>query len=215
MTLEQKSPKAIYIGRVQILPTPPFTPWPNTLGYRPLKSNLNDYSGNHFDLTLNTWASVSYNSSTNMAEITGQVGYYAWALLPRSWDFTIWFWCYPSSWNSIGDKDSWWPLWYMCNMPWDYKWNFAIGSYKRLGSTTTVAWPCHIMITRSGSLFTLYINWQVDATMTQSGAISSNSYAFYIDNWQNWISDVIMEGIARTATEVTDYYNNSKSEYGL
>lgn len=185
----------------------------NTIAYYPLTSDINDYSGNNRNLTVNT-GTVTYNSSTNMAETNWRM-VYSRALLPRNSDFTVWCWCYPNSWCEMWDYDSWWPLWYLANFAGEYKWGFAMNGWKRLGSTTAVPWPCHIMITRSGSLFTVYINWQADGTMTESGAISNYSNAFTIDYWQNWIGAVIIESVARTATEVTDYYNQTKSDYGL
>lgn len=203
----EKTIKNMYIGEYW------WHPWANTIAYYPLTSDINDYSWNNRNLTQGTWT-VTYNSNTNMAEIDGKLTY-SQALLPRSSDFTFWFWCYPNSWNNIGDENSWWPLWYMVNMPWEPKWNFKIwGSWKRLWWTSTVSWPCHLMVTRSGSTFTLYVNWQPDSTITNSGTIDSSN-DFYIVSRPDWIGAVIIESVARTATEVTDYYDQTKWNYGL
>lgn len=200
---------------IQVRPTtsPWWQPWANTIAYYPLTSDMNDYSGNNRNLTVESWT-ITYNSSTNMAELAGQI-IYSQPLLPTSSDYTVWFWCYPSSWNNIGDKVSWWPQWYLCDFAWEYKWWLKIGStWYRLWGTTEISWPCHLMVTRSGSTFTLYVNWQPDSTLTNSWAIQTAN-TFYISWFDNWVWWVILEDIAWDAQKVSDYYNMTKWDYWL
>jgi hypothetical protein len=64
----------------------------------------------------------------------------------------------------------------------------------------------------------LYINWQEVWTSSQT-LDTQNSlniwwrYASYYFDWK--ISEFIIENQARTAQEVADYYNQTKSNYGL
>ena len=213
MTLTQREVKAVYKWTVKVRPVWGWwTPTANTVAYYPLTSDILDHSANGYNLSHASSGSVTY--SNNMAISTDVLQYTSRQLLPTSWNFTIWFWCYPSSWNNIGDRDSWWPTWYMCNQSWDYKWNFILSnSWRRLGNTSSISWPMHMMVTRSGDTFTLYINWQSNSTWSWGGSLRSAGNGFYIAGFSSWIGAIIIESVAWTATEVSNYYDLTKWDY--
>ena len=208
--------KKIYVWQKQVRPADTYhyyTPTANTIAYYPLRDDIDDYSWNWYNLAHDSWWTATY--SNNMVISTDAL-VYGTAMLPSYWNFTVWCWCYPSSWNGIYENDSGWPLWFLCDISWEYKWNFKYwGAWYRLGSTAEIAWPCHIMVTRSGSTFTIYINWQSNGTFSSSGTMNPRPKGFGINGFSNWVWWVIMESVAWSAQDILDHYNYTKTNYWL
>ena len=86
------------------------------------------------------------------------------------------------------------------------------------------AWH-HILGTYTSTWWTkLYVDWvYIDADATTTSVSSSSGYTFiwWHQSWQSqftfsWnISNVILETAERTAQEITDYYNQTKSLYWI
>ncbi len=202
-------------------------PWANTVAYYPLTSSstVNDLSGNSRNLT-NTgvtfwvyqwvdcanmdWSKFLKNTSSywlNNGSFTASIRcFYVYKDIftwnqPRfygddSWN--IWIYTDPSN-DSIGYNPKWW---------------------QTTTSWSTTKWQL-ATVTYDGSVCKLYIDWvNVDTT-------SKNNYTYtdsklwiggYVPNpsyWKWWLSELILENVARTAEEITDYYNYTKSNYWI
>lgn len=212
-------------------------PWANTYIYYPLKSNGNDYSWNNRNLTTS-----NLTFSNEVAVLWDNVlAYYNIGNFPN-WTqaFTMSFWIRLSSLASSYNL-----IWFIKNYntitqnysDWDKTiqiWNdgtitFDIydGSVKRVSTSSwyisTNTWY-NIIGIYDGSKMSMYINntkiWEVSASWTYStdylvlnGYNSRNTSSA---RWTQWdLSDFILENKARTAQEVADYYNLTKSNYWI
>jgi len=214
-----------YVSDVQ-----PRTPWANTLLYLPLDTTntVNDLSGNNRNMTNNghvsfwiyDWVDCAYfwttapywlkNTSANI--INGQYTYLAWVnadssnswnLNPRIfwWTSNRWImwnrensvWIYPGYWsNTWVPVTTWWHLVAFVGDTTDGSYSaYKDGEY--LNSWT---WA-------TGSR-----NWIVIGTNEWNNSNSSDRFCGYM-------SAVIYENKQRTATEINDYYNQTKSLYWI
>ena len=210
-------------------------PWANTVAYYPLNSDTQDYSGNNRHLT------GSWTYSWNMITSTSTL-YYNWLSLfwqDYGWDFTFSFYAdldvsssdaamvmirdsaaRPSV--SIGLSWTGWTetvyKWYNQSWSgryWSSSWNF-----------TKAGTHCFHLV-RGWNTVTMYMDWVSKWSI---------SFSWYVWAWNSnseywpkfWyapnsltthrtvrIWNVILENKARTAQEITDYYNRSKKNYGL
>ena len=216
----------------------------NTVAYYPLTSSstTSDKSWNSRNMTNSNvsfwtqfWVDCAYISWN--ADSTHTVSKYLywnitwlpiWAN-PRTFSFRIYNdnannlsnsnELYVYQWVSDTDKmvfiSSWWvnEKWYLFISK--YWWNNGL-----FGNSVRKSW-CHNVITYDWSKFEWYVNWTSRWTWT----ISINTASNYINifgnansywNWFNWwMSELILESKARTADEITNYYNSTKSNYWL
>lgn len=211
-------------------------PWENTIAYFPLTSTttVNDMSGNNHNLTnqnvtfwtyqwVNCWYFNARWSST----------WYCWlvnsSFYPRvssSLPLTVNVWFY-ASWNTtynnprIAEPIMWAK---------DY-WNKIIAWWYNNGNINWAPfniweWTNVCFILTDSNHYTVYKNWvQQYADVYTASLVSSSRYftmwtrsdnwTQYWDKWDWWISNFILENKARTAQEVLEYYNLTKSTYGL
>ncbi len=226
-----------------VLPGPehPRTPWANTLAYYPLKENGNDASWKWNNLTAqNITYSTLWWVTTAIFAWTNTNGF-SWAVanIPQgNSDMTISLWCYLDN-SSIpsGNYIDWtlWRYWTagynnMRALAWFTGWinGNVISQYwtnsSRLWDTKTQAWT-NIIVTYSSSTFTLYQDGVSKWTWSYNISTSWNTLRIwwltawasgsYIYAWKWWIRDFIIEDKARTADEISTYYNKSKSDYWL
>lgn len=215
----QHEVKNIYIGEVT-----GWKPWSNTLVYYPLTSDLNDYSWNNHNLSIKS-GSVTY--SNNMATLT-RVWYDWWGLNWFEWDFTMlayttntWWnkWFYPST------NTSWYP------QMWMTRWNSKIefwyvqdwGTQNFLSYNYSASWVHLIAEVKTNSKMIIYVDGVEVANSSgtyQKVKPDSSQNNIWIGTNVNWSWTVtywwvIVENKARTAQEVANYYNNTKSNYWL
>lgn len=117
-------------------------------------------------------------------------------------------------------------------MAWFGSWNsYAVYPASRWDGTWVVHWPVtdtnvwyNVILTNDVDTKMVYINWQLFSTSTIASTTTTTSIDTRIwwfvprnDSWYfNWnISNVIFENKTWTATEVSNYYNNTKSNYWL
>ena len=207
----------IYVGdHYQVFPS--WKPWTNTIGYRPLKSNLKDYSGNGYDFT-------TYSGTTSyvnwMVQTTGKLSRNN-LITSLGNNFTILMYTVQANWETylftssdrnysnfyIGTNGTkarimWWNnnVWYWPNV------DFSGG-----GTPHLLVW-----VREWGSTVKLYIDWVKVGTSTVSAAIPSATYMVLWNVVSNTLSakywNLIMENRVWTDQEIADYYNQTKATY--
>lgn len=203
--------KNAYIGKK---PYYDYTPTSSTIAYYPFKEDINDHSWNGNNLSI---ASGTVSYSDNKITISNGLQKTTGILNGVSWAFTISFWTVWNG-NAIYDADSWWPQWYNAPRWGDYWWNAIINnSWRRAGNTTSAGTASDFVlmtIVYNWSQFLAYLNGTQTGTVTScTGNIKWTATKFVIEWWTRW--QVIIERWAWSASEVLDYYNNSKWNYWL
>ena len=215
-------------------------PWSNTIAYYKFNGNWNDSSWNWLNLTMNnvtystlsSWISVAYfNGSaywlnTSLSKTLTEWTQSIWICKSRNTDSetftqigsvspTDWEWSIKTYWTSTGNI--WTTLYY---------WGFI---YRWYNNTWISNWTwIHVVVVWWSGGNKLYVNWQ-QVTLSYvywNSSTSFGSRAFTIlsigrhraasADWMQWyVSEWIVEDKQRTAQEVIDYYNQTKSNYWL
>ena len=210
-----------------------FKPWANTLAYYKFDWNLNDSSTNWHNLSLYTgsaaywtaswwWTYVHFNQNT-------WANYWTLSWFNYDWNHTISLWLNPqtnfgTSWNNclfeLRESSSYAFVRFCANVAVSYWFSPAF-------TQALSVWIWYNMIyTRSWNSAKMYINWTLVNSWTapitwrtnqtirfrlnQIGDTNSSSYAN-----NAYYSDVIFESKEWSAQEVSDYYNQTKSNYWL
>lgn len=219
----------MYIGNQKIRPNG-WKPWANTLLYLPLNSTdtYTDQSWNSVVTTnngttfwTNYWVDCGYFNSSNIQVTTFTV--------PSAW--TILCWCY-NTWTvwwdghiiDIGSStrrlltsyDEWWP-WYWALSDWDL--------IRTTWFTYQNQWILYAFTFENGAQ-NLIIKWNsIDDSLPTTYSFSSfTPTAMNVWNeWNNWatryflgwMSNLIFEDKAWTATEINNYYDQTKWNYWI
>lgn len=243
MTLVQKEPKSIKIWTTnikrvtirpngtekQIRPDTWWQPWANTLFYASLNWNTNSewtlsptFNSQSWTITYPSLWSIQY-AYLNSGQIIWDIWTYTTSNITLqarvSWG-TAWvistgkiYWpSWPNVWIELyfNGSSSWW--WYTQN---NVSWY-----------GTTVSWStntrCLITFVKSWTSLALYKNWWTPQTTTCSSVFNvfdklyiANNDRSPLSNFQIKVSNIIMEDKARTAQEISDYYNLTKWTYWL
>ena len=204
-------------------------PGANTVAYYKFDNNLNDSSGNWFNLSMGS-GSMTY-----------------WT---TSWWATYWTFTWSNWTNTLTTTGSHWTTYTLScwlntlsNYWWNYQnimvelfytndidirlmnWRSKISCYDTnlTGSSISLNTWYNAVVTRNWSTLQLYINWVYQNSWTWN---TSASFPLRITLWSkdapwaNWAwqwqrSEVIIEDKVRTAQEISDYYNLTKTDYGL
>lgn len=226
----------VCIWNVKVRPSG-WQPWANTIAYYPLNWNLNDNSGNGYNLTNNwttfitlaSWKQVlsveqtsAYNNSFTY-DLTWKdftISYFVKDTAQRTWysDFPY-VWLYNSS-NSelFQNKHSWPSQWNRVwarinnNYPWDVE-RYNIDEN----------WHSYFYVyNNTDRVQKLYVDWNLVSTAQAiSNPISTSCAKLQV--WWLWYGrqvhfqmwDLIIEDKVRTATEISDYYNQTKWDYWI
>lgn len=215
-----------------------------TLLYLKFENNLNDSSGNGVTSTsqwisfwqLTTWykywyayisANSNYDAKLQPAVSTGRaIG---------TWDFTISFWWYAPTFSNYGGM--FFGNWYdgSTPRPWPkiiYSWDDYISTetdantYSNNSYSTSKNTWYHYCLTRRSWTATFYLNWTSKRSFSSSASLA-NVDTFWLlqrptwNDWTSWngstwarMSEVIYEKVWRTASEVSTYYEATKSTFG-
>lgn len=203
-------------------------PWANTVAYYPLNWNANDYSwngknGTASNITWNSWwdgGCASFNGSNSYINVPA---------LSITNNLTISCWIKTT-------QSSIWEIIQMVNSAWTQSFEFRVSSWKlnlwlwnswyseqgwnSSSSINTWQWV-NVIVTKSGNNYNLYINSVNDGVFTSSLWIWFNNNRIWLhtngsNSPYNWLIDnFIIENKARTASEIADYYNLTKSNYWL
>ncbi len=207
-------------------------PWANTLAYRPLTSTstTNDLSWNNNNLssiwTVNFWtyywvdcACFDDNSWRLQSSSLYDINDLTWITI-CSWFFTDWA---PSDtdwkiWTTEWHNCFWYANW----LWWYYRSDFAFGTINTTVNTES-EWLL-VALTCDKVNFTITVLWQ-NLNYTQTEPVQDFSMIW--TNYTIWdspglprkliwyISNFIIENKSWTAQEVSDYYNQTKSLYGI
>ena len=217
--------KEIYVWTTKVRPTR--NPWANTLFYLPLKNNISDAS---WHVNTSWWGSISYqnpwayipsrltiNYTTNPTSFT-----YMWYFkAPNSSSYAVlWFKAsITSSWYY------WWDLYY--NASWantlrieflKYRYSNVWQQSYSVGSSTS--WHHICLVNDLSNMWYIYVDWVLAISHSISWFSLSGNPVYVAGDGDNnnnpiYAWDIIMEDKARTAQEITDYYNQTKANYWL
>jgi hypothetical protein len=240
MTLVQKEVKVVYVGSTRVRPSGWWwQPWANTLLYFPLTDNSTDVVNNvsmnatwSVTYTTPTWANIKcatfnwssylYNSSISTSYLPQWTSNRTMSLwLNFTWSISSWYLSICWYGNDATNKmftiiKNWWvPRNFSISQygaqPPDLSWSLSPVQNTWYNLVTTYDW----------TNWKLYINWTLCVTWTYS--ISTTWWPIFLWN-RHWGTEVcpawyassfIIEDKARTAQEVADYYDLTKSLYGI
>lgn len=196
-------------------------PGANTIAYYPLKNDANDYSGNWRNGTATNISFISWYALWNWvnSRITSTLTD-DWIKTISLWVKRVWRqedWRFvASSWTSsnTGYHQSL-ALWT------DNKWSISTHDSNEYVSDYVADnnWV-YLCATFKSWENKLYINWEYAWTSTYTYSGLSSMFNLFarstnLDYFKWYISNVIIENKTRTSQEISDYYNNTKSNYGL
>lgn len=212
-------------------------PWTNTVLYLPLESNCNDYSWNWYNWT---WNSASYTTSwttKNVAYFNGSyIDLSTFRITEDNTTINVWVkststntWQEIFDANASGSTTSTTYFWY--NWPWNVSnqygmqhavpwWNYSIAY--------TSWWPFqnvwkNICVVMNTSWIKIYMNWILQSASSNISwrmVWTPNASIWWRKNWNTnffrwYISEFIWENKVWTDTEISNYYNQTKSNYWL
>lgn len=204
-------------------------PWANTIAYYPLETDFNDASWNSRNLA-NTNATITSLNWVDCAYYNwNSYSIYEWTALSAS-DRTFSVWCYVpinnngtlvhiSNYQYVDNTGSLWTNLYQSKV-------YVSDWMSNYIEYTITQWQwVNVVVAQNNSNVSLYIKWQLAQTISNypSEQRSSNGWGLWAKFWKNnhserltgYLSNVILEDKARTAQEITNYYNLTKSNYGL
>ena len=205
-----------YVGTKQVRPYK-WSPWSNTLAYFPLTENQTDQVWNAgINLTWTKQNVGFYFNATGSIDVTN---------LPSKPSFWA-YWVQLNRKATSTDTISFfmvdgWPRFIWADISW-------AGQFKYVNSSSSfVTWGTaqwhnlntwyHLAFGWDWTNFRAFHNWNLVWSWTATfKSYTGNSVSLLKNNW--WaitVSDVIFENRLRTAQEIQDYYNNTKSNYWL
>ena len=215
----------------------PRTPWENTVAYYPLTSTstVNDLSWNNRNLTNNwtlfgtyDWIDCAYFESQNSKKLY-------WTL-PLSWNTTFTINVYVNRlWVSLS-WNNWqifvlWPINYSNRCCWlaiaDSSSEYV--NYTRWrdvnSSVTNTTWVWELLtVVNNRSVVKTYRNGVEIMSNTVSLSVNNtgftvwsfpSTFSSYYQNFYWYMSELIVEDKARTAQEISDYYDLTKWDYWI
>jgi hypothetical protein len=206
----EKILKNAYIGEYG------WKPWENTVAYYPFRSDILDHSWNNNNFTW--WA---YTFSNNRITVTSKL---SWPLIvPTSWTdartIIAWITAYSQwNWNSRYDYATWssWPNWLLKNNS-DGAWvQLKIWSTWYDVKQTTLSEFSLIVLVKNWNKLSWYVNWNLVNTVTMSTDQWSFQFPTTYSELQPWTYwEIIVEDKIWTDSEISEYYNSTKSNYWL
>lgn len=215
----------------QVRPDTWWQPWANTLAYYKFNWNLNDSSGNGRNLNMYT-GSFSYSTLSSWQPYcqlnTNAQAYFSSFPFNRT-AYTVSWWCYFTDVTSsnqkiimdLHDGGNYFPRFYAWG--WNHSGKISsvvsFDSYDPSWATNT---RYYLVAVIKNNVSYSYINWNLIHSQSYSNSATSwslflngtsNHNSGYYTSWR--ISELILENKARTAQEISNYYNQTKSDYWL
>jgi len=217
----------------------PYTPTSDTLAYYPLNWNLKDYSWNWHNGTWST-GTAKYNTLSSWLKVAE----FSWWVSRVTTTFsgtpkTVSLWVYKSTslsdpfvntwkwiaWQNIEDNWTWWLFRLINSSARPNKVIYQNGNYDSYRVEKTESYYdkwINLVITNSWSTSLFYVNWvyvgSVSNNISTWGSlwIGTTPYDTSANNTLYWyVSDLILENIVWNSTKITNYYNQTKSNYWL
>lgn len=225
MTSYEHKVKNIYLWE------PRWRPWVNTLWYYEFTNNLNDSSWNWNDLSqVLSW--FTYNTSWDLTYLTNTT----WKINRQiSWvdinNMTVSCWLRKTSSSTLSVVWDYWMSQIDRSGNWKGTWIIVDGSNKirifvygsDITSTLTASYNNwhNIVLTNNNGTSTIYLDWTNKRTTTKTFSAESTYFSLLADPHNNgnphkWdIDSVILETRVRTDQEVADYFDQTKTDYGI
>jgi hypothetical protein len=224
----------IYVWSQKVRPAQqPWTPWTDTVAYRPFTDDYNDYSWNNYNVTsqgstilttLNGVKCLNLNESSCQVSSVDTLGSYS--------NYTMSLWA-----RLIPDSNPW-QIWRNYSESWSWGWGWitlartdvyaqirrgnAYNRYSPISWHQAGVWFNFILTVLNGEGI-IYVNWTKNVLLSVwARAPSHNGTPMRI--WANeggstqangYVSRLILEKKWWTEEEATSYYNSTKSIYGL
>ena len=195
----------------------PYNLLTDVIAYYPMQQNLNDIWPNWFNLTLTTW---SYTIGTNWIETGSSFdAKNTTATYPTNSSVTCNMWINGWIWWFYLGNDSyvWW--WMATEKNSSYNWTSVVVSSTEFRARQSASLSWWNMLTwvfdYSAHTITYYLNWNLIAsTSTNSWWLRWWSYiAYWASPSKIWIGFATAN--AMTQAQIQEFYNASKSIYGL
>ena len=206
-------------------------PWVNTIAYYPFSTDFSDQSWNWYDLTWYNSATIWTLNWLSCLDLTASQSY-LWTTvswIPQWWQartemfWVKWsaLWNYPThqygrasfnEWSTIWTNNSN-PNWILWSNYWDnilWTWPISVSVWHHVAVVINGSWSAGQVMYVDG------VAWP-DASLT----INTQGTTLYIgknrdNNYLNWyMSNFIIEDKARTAQEISDYFNQTKWDYWI
>lgn len=237
--------KKVYLWSTQIRPAGWWwwQPWANTLAYYPLtaQDTTSDKSWNGHTLTkYGSWTTTFWTySGISCLYIADDAMFYS--TIPNtdaSSGITQSIWYYQAY---APQNDNWWLQTFNANSPtsdtpryisssimnwlWSRNWftwwaSNGVDSYTSTASVTS-GWH-NVITTFSWTTITLYVDWNEIGTSSKNLSYYTQTYisisrrtSNYNRSLRGYVSNAIFENKARTAQEVSDYYDQTKGDYWI
>jgi hypothetical protein len=214
MTLYEHSLKNAYIGEV-------WTPWSNTIAYFPFTNNQDDITGNYTLSSTGTKQTIWYQFST------WSNSFVEWVWSVKTVRFMS-YWCKMDTLSSSAATLTWWInqwwwryIWYHTDSSQNKKFAFINSSsnfvYSSQQNTSTWTWYHLAYWIDSNSNYKAWLNWTLVRSWTQAAkSYTDFSFRLILQNYTTaTFSDVIVEDRLWTSDEISNYYNQTKSDYWL
>lgn len=205
-------------------------PWANTVAYYPLDTDFNDASSNNYNLTNSWWvittldwvACAYYDGSSHSATatptFTGTRTLSCW-WNPASTSGVMWI---IVTGNLYNNNEKWWTQqnsWVL----WGSEWRTTNQSVNSNITVTTWTWYYVVTTIENWTEAKIYVNGVLANTLTRNNPIQNSYWLAVGSNFSDlfsepatwYISNAIIEDKARTAQEVSDYYNLTKWNYWI
>ena len=208
-------------------------PWANTLAYYPLTDDFNDHKGSGTAANLtNSWGSIttvwwikcayynwsSYSVNTSLPSLSNTRTISCW-WRPASTSGVMWI---VVTWYTWSSYHIWW-LQQSSWVIWGSEWATTNQSVNSWFSVSINTWYNLVTTIENWTTAKIYVNWELKNTISRSNPIVTASWlAIWAKSWSTfsekatwYVRDAIIEGVAWSTTNVSDYYNLTKWNYWL
>lgn len=200
--------------------------------WRDLSVSMTDFtlSGNP-TFTLNNLGTFNFNGSTQYASIPANNNF---NFTTSAIDFSIETWIYPTANGSVkaivanwgqgglNVSDSW--LLWSNNGNLSFSWSpFSNINSLLVGSSAQLNKWTHVVVTRSGNVFSMYVDGTLATTASNSGT-SNSSYSIEIGRYGSnasayWAGNISLVRVYRnkslTSVEVSQNFNATRGRFGI
>ena len=208
-------------------------PWANTLVYMPFSWNYDDTQGNTVtqSWTAGTYATTQqweqymvtawWPSSNNTLLTISSLNWLTW-----NGNWTVSCWVNPTNNGNLkvirgyGMNSSTWWTWLILTWSNEIVIFVYAGDINTWITITPEVWN-NIVFTHSSWTNKVYVNWSLVDTRSKNFTFYNSRLWMLADpnNWSNgmngWFDEMIIEDKEWTAQEISDYYDQTKSLYGI